>query len=165
MLTASGPRTPNATFRRSCAGHVGSLDRCAGRCANLPGSWEGASGCLAGTASIGTVDLVSFANSGLVAAAEGDGNEAKALEYHKPAYKDPLQAEQTAIRSLTNAKDYGVKFEENMSRAGTDLEAHDCQRVLDDDLDDGGATGTEGRNGDADTQESNALSALEELAK
>ncbi len=112
-------------------------------------------------------DLVSFANSGLVAAADGDGNEANALAYYKPAYKDPLQAErlQTAIRSLTNAKDYGVKFKEKISTAGADLEAHACQRVLDDDLDHGGATGAEGRNGDARTQESNALIALEKLAK
>jgi hypothetical protein len=112
-------------------------------------------------------DLVSFANEGLIAAQEGDGDVAKGLAVSKPAYKhDPVKAEllQTAIRSLTTAKTYGVEFTKHISAAAKDLEAHNCHGVIDE-LDPGGATGADGRNHDADTQESNAVDALEELAK
>jgi hypothetical protein len=112
-------------------------------------------------------DLVSFANEGLIAAQEGDGDVAKGLQVYKPAYKhDPVKAEllQTAIRSLSTAKSYGVEFTKHISAAAKDLEAHNCHGVIDE-LDNGGATGAQGRDHDADTQESNAVDALEELAK
>jgi len=112
-------------------------------------------------------DLATFADEGLTAAVDSDGNLATGLASYKPAYKgNAVKTEEldTAIRSLTNAKSYTTQFKKKIAKAAADLQSHDCHGVQDE-VDPGGATGAQGRDRDAHTSESNAVAALEELAK
>lgn len=105
-------------------------------------------------------DLVS--DSGPAAAAEGDGNEASALERYKANYQDgshELQLLQKAIRFLKNAQSYGLKFKEYIETTGEDLQSHDCAHAAE-----ALEAGAHRRDNEAFESETKAETALGELA-